>query len=85
MISVSVPGCIECKRFEERWEALRKDFPAVDYKNISALSPEGQELISHYGIMMSPGIIIDGELFGVGGINMETLTTRLKALSSPQP
>lgn len=81
LISVSVPGCIECRRFEEHWGELKAEFPNVEYKNISAISPEGQELVSQHGIMMSPGIIVNDELFGVGGIDMDAFTARLKELS----
>lgn len=81
LISVSVPGCVECKRFEEHWEQMKDQFPNVEYKNISAISPEGQELVSKHSIMMSPGIIVNNELFGVGGIDMEKLKARIKELS----
>jgi len=81
LISVSVPGCIECKRFEEHWEQIKDQFPNVEYTNISAISPEGQELVSKHSIMMSPAIIINSELFGLGGIDMEKLKARLKELS----
>lgn len=81
LISVSVPGCVECKRFEEHWEQIKDQFPNVEYTNVSAISPEGQELVSKHSIMMSPGIIINGELFGLGGIDMEKLKTKLKELS----
>lgn len=81
LISVSVPGCVECKRFEEHWEQIKLEFPNVEYKNVSAISPEGQELVSKYSIMMSPGIIVNDELFGVGGIDMEKLKIRIKELS----
>lgn len=81
LISVSVPGCVECRRFEEHWEQMKAEFPNVEYKSISAISPEGQELVSKYSIMMSPGIIVNDELFAVGGIDMEKLKTKLKKLS----
>ncbi len=81
LISVSVPGCVECRRFEEHWEQIKAQFLNVEYKNISAISPEGQELVSKYSIMMSPGIIINDELFAVGGIDMEKLKAKIQELS----
>ena len=81
LISVSVPGCVECRRFEEHWEQMKHEFPNVEYESVSAISPEGQDLVSKYSIMMSPGIIVNGELFGVGGIDMERLKAKLKELS----
>jgi glutaredoxin len=81
LILVSVPGCVECKRFEEHWNQIKDQFPNVEYTNISAISPEGQELVSKHSIMMSPGIIVNSELFALGGIDMEKLKTKLKELS----
>jgi hypothetical protein len=81
LISVSVPGCVECRRFEEHWEQMKTEFPNVEYKSISAISPKGQELVSKHSIMMSPGIIVNGNLFAVGGVDTEKLKARLQELS----
>jgi alkyl hydroperoxide reductase subunit AhpF len=53
----------------------------VEYKNISVVSPEGQEMVQKYMIMASPGIIINGELFSTGGFNRDKVVAKLKELT----
>lgn len=78
---ITVPGCVECKKFEEWWREASKDFPEVKFEKIDATAPEGQEMVLKYQIFASPGIIVHGELFSTGGVNKEALTKRLKELS----
>lgn len=78
---LSAPGCEHCKAFEEFWHSVEKEWPNVEYKNISVTTPEGQELASKHMIMASPGIVINGELFSTGGVNTKQLLEKLKELS----
>lgn len=75
------PGCHNCKAFEEFWHSVEGQFPNVLYKNISVTSPEGTEIASKYMILASPGIIINGELFSMGGFNQEKFIKKIKELS----
>lgn len=80
---VSVPGCVDCARFKKLWEErLGKEFPLVQFQEVSAISPEGQTLVAEHGIMASPGIIINGELFSVGPVNERGLREKLKQLGA---
>lgn len=79
---LSSPGCVHCKEFEAFWHSIEKDWPGVEYKNVSVVTPEGQELAAKYGIFASPGVIINGELFSSGGVNKQKFTEKLKELSS---
>lgn len=79
---LSSPGCHICKEFEAFWSSIKKDWPGVEYQNISVTTPEGQELAQKYMIFASPGIIVNGELFSTGGFNREKFIARLKELSS---
>ena len=82
--AVSVPGCVDCARFLKLWhEKLGKEFPAIALEEISALTPEGQEMVAQYGIMASPGIVINGELFSVGAVHESALREKLKSLGAP--
>ena len=78
---LSSPGCVHCAEFEEFWHSVEKDWPDVEYKNLSITTPEGQELVSKHMIMSSPGIVINGELFSTGGVNNEEFLAKLKELS----
>ena len=78
---LSSPGCHDCKNFEEFWHSVENQFPNVQYKNISLVSPEGMEMVSKYMILASPGIVINGELFSTGGVNQKKLIDKIKELS----
>lgn len=77
---ITVPGCVECKRFEEWWKTAGSDFPNVTLEKISIEDPSWQELVAKHSIMASPGIIINRELFSSGGVNFGTLSKKLKEL-----
>ena len=78
---LSSPGCHNCRILEEFWNERKSQFPNVLYKNVSILTPEGQEMAGKYGIFASPGIVINNELFSTGGLNKEKLLKKLKELS----
>lgn len=78
---LSSPGCHICKAFEEFWHSIEKDWPNVQYKNISVTTPEGQALAGKHMIFSSPGILLNGELFATGGFNKEQFVAKLKELS----
>lgn len=77
---INVPGCIDCRRFEEWWKANSARFPNTKLEQISATELKGQELISKYMIFASPGIIINDELFSTGGVDFKKLEEKLKGL-----
>ena len=80
--SLSSPGCHNCAIFEEFWHSIEKDFSNVKYKNLNLLDPEGMEMASKYSIFASPGIVINGELFSVGGVDKEKFIEKIKSLSA---
>lgn len=77
---VTVPGCHECAKAKEVLEELRPEFPQMHIEEVSAVTQEGMELVQKYGIMASPGIVINGELFSTGGVDKNKLVETLKAL-----
>lgn len=78
---LSSPGCHNCEAFKTFWETESKNWPSVTFKDVSIMTPEGQEMVQKYQIFASPGIIINGELFSTGGINKNEFLAKLKALS----
>lgn len=78
---LSSPGCQHCAEFERFWKSIEGEFPSVQYKNVSVLTLEGQQLVTKHGILASPGIIVNGELFSMGGVDKEKFLARLKELS----
>ena len=45
------------------------------------LSEQGQKMVQKYWIMSSPAIIVNGELFSMGGLNKNKLIEKIKSLS----
>ncbi len=76
------PGCTHCHEFLEYWKTAAANWPNVTLKEISLITPEGQELVQKHQIFASPGILLNGELFATGGVNKEKFTEKLKALSA---
>lgn len=75
------PGCQICKRFEEFWHSIEKDWPNVTFKKIDVTTPEGQDLAQKHMIFASPGIILNGILWATGGFDQGQFIEKLKALS----
>lgn len=78
---IYVPGCIECRGFEEWWKVNSAQFPNVKLEQTSALDQKGQEMVLKYQIFSSPGIMINGEVFSTGGVDFNKLTEKLKELN----
>ncbi len=79
---VSTPGCSHCAAAKELLENdIRPNFPNVEIEYIEMMSEQGQKMVQEYGIMSSPGIIVNGELFSVGGLDKDKLIEKIKALS----
>ena len=73
--------CHNCETVKAVFDEIIPDFSdKVEIQELDMQSPEGQELILKYGIMASPGIVINNELFSVGGIDKEKLLERLNSL-----
>jgi alkyl hydroperoxide reductase subunit AhpF len=79
---ISSPGCHICKEFEAYWNTIKQDWPDVEYRNTSVVTPEGQELVQKHMIFASPGILVNGELFSTGGFNRDKFIAKLKEVSA---
>jgi glutaredoxin len=78
---LSSPGCSHCKEFEAFWHSIEGQFLNVKYRDISIVTPEGMEMAGKYGILASPGIIINGELWASGGFDKDKFVKKLKEVS----
>lgn len=77
---LTMPGCSHCAEAKKIIEEIKPDFPDLEIEEIDMTTPEGQELVQKHGIMSSPGVIIEGELFSTGGLDKEKLIEKLKSL-----
>jgi len=79
---ITVPGCVDCMRFEKFWDSVKDQFPGATLKIFDATTPEGMEKVSKYNIFSSPGVIINGELFSTGGVRKNAFLKKLKELGA---
>lgn len=79
---LTAPGCTHCHEFLEFWKKISSEWQNVQMKEISILTPEGQEMVGTYQIFASPGIILNNEVFATGGFNKDKFTEKLKELSA---
>ena len=77
---LTMPGCHNCEAAKKIFDEIMPDFSDVEVEEIDMTTPEGQKLVQKYGIMASPGIVINNELFSTGGVNKEKLIEKLKSL-----
>jgi len=80
---LSTPGCSHCTEAKKILEGeIKPQFPEVEIEYIDMMTEQGQKMVQDYGIMSSPGIVVNGELFAVGGLDKNKLIEKLKELSS---
>lgn len=77
---VTREGCVHCAQTKELLKKIKPEYSELAVEEIDMTTPKGQELISKYGIMSSPGIIINGELFAMGGTTEKELRDKLAEL-----
>ena len=75
------PGCQICRMFDDFWQGIAKDWPNVAYKKLDVTTPEGQEMTQKYMVFSSPAIVLNGELFAMGGFDRDKFIQKLKELS----
>lgn len=78
---LSTPGCVHCAEAKKILQnEITPNFPNMEVEYIDMLSEGGQKMVQEYGIMASPGIIVNGELFSVGGLDKNKLIEKIKSL-----
>lgn len=81
VIEVVAPGCQHCIRIKQYLlERFKAAHPEVDVRILDVISPEGQGLAQKHLILASPGIIINGELFSTGGLDVEKFEKMIVSL-----
>lgn len=76
---LTMKDCHSCAAARKIFDEVLTDFSNVQIKEVDIASEKGQVLASKYGIMTSPGIIIDGKLFSTGGVDKDKLIKKLKS------
>ena len=79
---LSTKGCNHCQEARKILEEeIKSQFPNVEMEFVDMLTEQGQKMVQKYGIMSSPGIIVNGELFSMGGLDKKKLIDKIKSLS----
>lgn len=79
---VTTSGCSHCAEAKKILEEeIKPNFPDVEVEYIDMMTDQGQKMVQEYGIMVSPGIVINGELFSVGGLNKDKLIEKITSLN----
>lgn len=73
-------GCQHCVAVKGTVERLKTAYPDVTVEEIEATTPDGQALIQKHGILSSPGILINDELFAMGGATGKQLQEKFEEL-----
>jgi glutaredoxin len=79
---VSTPGCTHCEGVRKVLNEVKSKYPEMEIKELDATSPDGLELVMKHGILASPGVIVNGELFATGGISKESFIKKLDSIKS---
>ena len=79
---ITVEDCQHCAKAQEIFKELAPEYPEMKIEEIDATTSAGMELVYKYGIFQSPGIVINGELFSMGGLNKEKFIEKLDSLKS---
>lgn len=78
--TVTLSDCAHCLAIGPMLENLKKEYPDIEIENVQATSERGQELVIKYGIMANPGIIINDQLFAMGGTTEKDLREKFDEL-----
>lgn len=81
ILFLTMMNCHNCAAAKKIFDEVMPDFANVEVTEVDIASEEGQKIVQQHGIMASPGIVINGELFSTGGVNKEKLLEKLKSLT----
>ena len=73
-------GCSHCKAVKDTLEEMKSDYPDITIEDVDMITPLGQEMVKKYGILSSPGILINDEFFAFGGATKEQFRKKFEEL-----
>ncbi len=77
-------GCSHCDMAKMTLDDLKKEYPEITIEEIDMNSPEGQALVQKYGILSSPGILVNDEFFAFGGATEKQFREKFEQIKSVQ-
>ena len=82
MLLVTREACVHCSQTKEIIKKIQPDYSGLSVSDVDIITPKGQELVSKYSIMSSPGIIINNKLFSMGGSTEKELRKKLDEIKN---
>jgi len=76
---VTIPGCADCRRFEQLLDRVRPDFPELEVEEVASETPRGMALSVGRGALRFPVIVLDDEILAVETIEESVLRAALAA------
>lgn len=76
------PGCAHCVAVKDTLNKLKNDYPDISVEEIDMTTEEGQKLVQKYGILSSPGILINDEFFAFGGATEEQFRKKFEEIKN---
>ncbi|HEC32948.1 MAG TPA: hypothetical protein ENI63_01655 [Candidatus Kaiserbacteria bacterium] len=73
-------GCAHCEAVKGTLEKMKSDYPDITIEEVDMVTPEGQEMVKKYGILSSPGILVNDEFFAFGGATEEQFKEKFEEL-----
>lgn len=73
-------GCAHCEAVKTTLEGMKSDYPDITIEEVDMVTPEGQEMVKKYGILSSPGILVNDEFFAFGGATEEQFREKFEEL-----
>jgi len=73
-------GCAHCVAVKATLEKMKADYPDLEVEEIDMMTDEGQKLVQEFGIMASPGILVNGQFFATGGATEEQFREKFESL-----
>ncbi len=73
------PDCTHCDEVKAILKRVQADQPDMLVEEIDAMSPRGLQLSIDYGILVMPGLIVNGRFLAMGSITEAMLRRELTA------
>lgn len=74
------PGCAHCVAVKATLEKMKTDYSELVIEEIDMTTEDGQRLVQKFGILSSPGILINDEFFAFGGATEDQFRKRFDEL-----
>lgn len=74
---VTIPGCADCRRFQQLLERVTPDFPEVEVREVAGETSRGMAISVERGVLHFPVIVLDDEIIAIESIAESDLRTAL--------